>query len=300
MKSLALLLAFLVTGFTGADPASAFDFKKEAKKFIEKEKKKYEEQQKKEEEKKKEEQKKKDEEKNKAAAAAAAPAQPASNPLEKFKTAWTKIPSSTNACSSGLYMNKLVPKFWEMSGRITSCFALSLIDMQTLEKLAGVPVFSSGPHKPGAINFNSTKSFGNYNKKFVDWLVQNAIPAEKDVGLKAATYEIYTDYLQNNVEWFLATIYALEVQPEKFARFQKAYRDALASPSGLASPENLLYGLIKGLPSDASSPGVIAFWTRRSIDGTADSFKQGLEKLVVTYTPERLAAVKAKSLERPR
>lgn len=300
MKHLVLIISLLVLGLTASQPSFAIDLKKEFKKLVDKEKKKMEEQQKKEEEKKKEEERRKEEEKKKAAAPAAAPQPAVGNPAEKIKGAWTKLPEASNGCSSGLYMNKLSPKFWEMSGRITSCFMLSLLDFQTLEKLAGAPIFVSGPHKPGAVNFNSSKSFGNYNKKFVDWAVQNAIPGEKDVGFRAATYQIYVDYLQNNVEWFLATIYALEVNPEKFARLQKAYRDALASPNGLSSPEGLLTGMLKGLPSDASSPGVVGFWVRRAIDGTDGSFKLGLEKLVSTYTPERLAAVKAKSLERPR
>ena len=300
MKHFVLIFSLLAAGLTASQSSFAIDLKKEFKKLVDKEKQKLEEQKKKEQEKKKEEERLKEEEKKKAAAPAAAPQPAAANPEEKMKGAWTKLPNATNGCSSGLYMNKLSPKFWEMSGRITSCFMLSLLDLQTLEKLAGAAVFSSGPHKPGAINFNSTKSFGNYNKRFVDWAVQNAIPGEKDVGFRAATYQIYVDYLQNNVEWFLATIYALEVNPEKFARLQKAYRDALASPNGVSSPEGLLSGMLKGLPQDAASPGVVGFWVRRSIDGTDGSFKLGLEKLVSTYTPDRLAAVKAKSLERPR
>jgi hypothetical protein len=207
---------------------------------------------------------------------------------EKIRYAWQKIPQATNIYSpSG---DTVFPKNLEdESGGMISAHLMSIYSLDQLEKMSGNPPYirTKGPDgKPIRVKF------AQVNPKFVDWAVANAIPAATDTAFKSATLQIYKEYLSKTVEVFLRAIYGLESNPKKYASMVQEYKDAINDRRGLMGPESFIARIMKGLPDGTGAPITVGFWLRRTMDGSAPGLKAGLEKLVKTYTPERLGAIK--------
>ncbi len=60
--------------------------------------------------------------------------------------------------------------------RLVYCNLRRFLSLRVLSSLSGLDVFVSGPHKDFQLNFHSN-AFGHYNKDFVYWLQQYAVPA---------------------------------------------------------------------------------------------------------------------------
>jgi hypothetical protein len=215
-------------------------------------------------------------------------------PAQRIKFAWENFPFYQNGCTQWDKPHKLAVKFDDSSGLTTACRVLGLIDLATLEKMSGQPVFSSGPHADKKMNLGSV-TFGQFNPKFVRWAVNNAIPGSKDKAFRLATQKIYEDYFQVNVESFLKTIYALESRPKFFKKIKSDYAAAVKSKKYILT-SMFFSGAYEQLPAGGTNFREVAFWVRRSTDGSALPLKQGLEKLVKTYTPGRFKEVKKEAL----
>jgi hypothetical protein len=214
-------------------------------------------------------------------------------PSERIRYAWNRFSSGRSGCSAKSKAFPLTPHFDDGDGMITACRVLGLVDMRSLEKMSGMHVFSAGPHTVDDFNWSSV-SFGHFNPKFVDWAVNNAIPAASDKAFKAATLAIYNDYFQTNVEAFLSSIYALESNPSEFAAIQKDFKAQVTAGQRIS---NYLFmsSYAQKFPRGLGNTSVMGFWVRRGVDGSAANFKKGLEKLVKTYTPERLPTIKTEA-----
>jgi hypothetical protein len=212
---------------------------------------------------------------------------------ERIRLAWIKIPEARN--SRWPNSPDTIPKNLEDNyGNTISDYLLFLLDINTLEKLSGQPIYikNSEVDKDGK---PKPYQFDHYNKKFVEWAVLNAVPASTDAAFKAKTNVIYKDYISLTAELFLRAIYGLESNPKKHAAMQKAYLDAMNSKGGLRGPEAFFATQMAGLPEGIGAPATIGFWLRRGLDGSAPALKSGLEKLINTYAPDRLAALKAEA-----
>ena len=131
-------------------------------------------------------------------------------------------------------------------GNSIEAYILFLTDFKTMEKLSGQPVFAKKRGK-GPDGLPTNAKFNHYNKKFVEWAVENAIPAAKDKAFREKTASIYKDYLANTAEIFLRAIYGLESNPKKYAAMQKQYLDAM-NQEHFYGPESFIAGIMDGLP----------------------------------------------------
>jgi hypothetical protein len=212
---------------------------------------------------------------------------------ERIRHAWKTVPDARDACSS--WKDYPFPKkLDDADGQGIACRVLGLIGRKELEKISGIPV----EIKNGEMDADgkpAIKNFTHYNKKFFEWAVKNAVPAASDRAFKKATAQFYVDYFSTSAESFLRAIYALESQPKKFAEMRQKYVADMNAPGGIVGIENYLASLTSVMPEGSGHSLTLGFWLRRTIDGSAPALKSGLETLVKTYTPERLAALKKKS-----
>lgn len=165
--------------------------------------------------------------------------------------------------------------------RIVYCFVKPLIDFATLAEKVGFPIFRSGPHGDG-LELGAERDFGRYDPRFVRWLVDNAVPAAKDSALRAATQRAYDERLRIPARAYYAAKLALTGDP-KFAAEQKAAYQKYLRDGG----DKPFWGYWERMPGIYEAQAIggtgIAFWLRRSMDGTDATFAEGLEKLLKTY-----------------
>ncbi len=166
----------------------------------------------------------------------------------------------------------------------------SLIALSTFRAKVPTRIFVSGPHGDG-IDRSNPKDFGHYDPKFVAWFVDHAIPAERDSALRAATQGAYDKRARVAARSF----YAAHLRVKEDAAFKaaelEAYKRYLA---GTGPTPHLSYW--EAMPGDYSAQAIggsgVAFWLRRSMDGTDGLFVRGLEKLLKTYDAEFLDTAK--------
>ncbi|NDD03802.1 MAG: hypothetical protein EB078_02750 [Proteobacteria bacterium] len=223
-----------------------------------------------------------------AATTTAAPA-PIDSPadLEKtIKTTWNSIPQATSTCDGG---NTLISKnISDSSGRFLYCYLSSLISLDQLQKLAGLPVFASGPHKE-KLDFSSRKTFGRYNEKFAKWVLDKVVPNLVDPSFKAAHQETFNGYLKPSLLKMQAALNYVFDDWERFGRIKRAYEEQLNSPNGVESAYKTIYLNMAGSSNPLScSPESVGFWVRRSIDGTMATFRSSLGIILNAYAPEEI------------
>jgi hypothetical protein len=228
-------------------------------------------------------------------AAAASTAKKDEGSLEKQLQKW----SDQNQCAGFDYFpNGGIQAFW--------CHRPSTATLAALQKLAGVDIFSSGPHTNGDLDLHAA-TFGHYNPAFVQWLVENGV-SDRDSSVRKATQSAYDSKLKPLAEVFWKTHAKIAKNSACFEREKSAYADAIAN--GKTDGFVGRYGFFMNPfycdhdPADwdfLNSNGsfgdldpnvvqtVVGFWVRRSLDGTMASFAEGLKKLVTSYEPDLLA-----------
>ncbi len=202
---------------------------------------------------------------------------------DEIVAAWQNFEKSADGCNPA----SKSPVWGEP--RSILCHALSLKKLPDLAKFAQQAVFVSGPHKD-APAFNSTKDFGHYNAAFVNWAVDNGIPGG------VATSAVYDRILKKPVLDHLSTLYILQSRPADWEAYKKFFQAKLASPEGF----QYVYSLMSAVQPPPGAKRItdsvaLAFWVRRSIDGTAPIFQRGFEKLAVAYSPADLERIKKES-----
>lgn len=177
-----------------------------------------------------------------------------------------------------------------------------------LGKLAGVPIFKSGPHPADDLVLTATNDFGHYNPAFVQWLGAHGV-SPRGSAVQRATQASYDSYLRPLAEVFYTTYLKVKSQPACFEREKAAYAAAIAEGRGGEFLEreyffmnsefcshdggDMNYFFEHGVDGKLDGNVVkttIGFWMRRSMDGTIDEFGAGLGKLIAAYEPELLAA----------
>jgi len=216
--------------------------------------------------------------------------------------AWQRLPDSSNDCP-GSY-----DYFPDGGMRNFHCHVRTLVSYTKLQQLAGLAAFRQGPHSRDQLNLRSSTSFGRYDPAFVRWLSNHLIPGPR---LRRQTQPIYDKHVRPLARIFYLTHRKLHSSPtyleQEKARYLKLVRSGLLpsgyleqyfyfmNPGYLDNPEGgFNYFQRRGFDGGVDGNVVktcIAFWIRRSIDGTSADFFAGLRRL--------LAAYDAAFLERP-
>ena len=177
------------------------------------------------------------------------------------------------------------------------------------QRLAGMAVFRQGPHTSSQLNLGEQHSFGYYNPEFVAWMVETLVPGADDAVFRASTQPLYDRYLSDLARVAYQIHVKIESDPACFAREVARVRTGLAQrtlaygdysryyyfldPLFCTSPtpmDSQIYGAV-GRQMQSDGPlrsNMTSFWIRRTIDGTADEFYQGLMKLLRTYDSGRI------------
>jgi hypothetical protein len=203
---------------------------------------------------------------------------------EQVRAVWRSLPGSKSGCSDFDY-------FPDGGIRNFHCHVLPRLGLAALQKLAGVPIFVAGPHTKEKLDFESAKSFGHYNPKFVRWLPA-LIPSLRDAAFRPIAQPIYDAQLKP-----LARTHYLvyrKLQKERaFLETEKArLKKEMASKAGATDTYERFYDWGGG--DGNVSKTVVAWWIRRSIDGTDKEFYAVLEQLLKVHDPAILKSDEGK------
>jgi hypothetical protein len=216
----------------------------------------------------------------------------------KIRDVWLKLHKTKNACEEFDY-------FPGGGMRIFACHLKSLTSLPFLAEASGLAVFNQVPHKGTMLKLDHRFQFGHYNPDFVRWMVENLVPGAQDTSLRKATQKHYNKYVKPLATIFYATWQKAQKEPECFRREVERYRSLVEqkklpemyyeryffwmNPDFCThADKGFEYFYKHGFDGGYSGNVVktcIAFWMRRTIDGTADEFYKGLHKLLKTYDP---------------
>ncbi len=175
------------------------------------------------------------------------------------------------------------------------CRALKVFSWKTLLALAPTAPFRAGPHKGGKLRLDSERDFGRYDPRFVTWAVDALIPAAKDSALRADTQAVYDGQVRTLARTYWEVQRAIASDAAWRAREVITYLRAADDASvGWDASVVGLYHDVLGADWGGYDPNHLRsatmWWLRRTKDGTADLWLQGLERLLTTYDAEWLAA----------
>ena len=215
------------------------------------------------------------------------PAAPASNDLFKlalevsgsWNELWNKADLTWEGCKSNF------PKVG-FRGRYAA--AKRLVSLNLLERITGEPVFLSGPHGRD-LELMSNTSFGYYNPKFLNKLLEAIREVASNQELKKQLQPFYDQQLKNYLR-----VYAQAYKPfagnRELAEKYKRYVESGKTGASYYPLQNELGPFVKEMASkgyDASEAyAVPSFWVRRTIDGTEDQFAKILFTLMRLFDPE--------------
>lgn len=218
-----------------------------------------------------------------------------------IRNVWLNLGHTENQCEDTF------DYFPDGGFRIFYCHLKTFIDYETVLRLAGVKAFESGPHTDSALELADRFDFGRYNPAFVKWLIANAVPAAKDPSFRSATQSLFDRYAAPLAKTAFTTHEELMTDPAFLARETDLYLRGMENRT-LADMFYEKYYDFKGLYSRGYDGNVVktcvAFWLRRSMDGTEPLFFAGLTRLLETYAPDFLAenrrtAVREVAIESP-
>lgn len=212
--------------------------------------------------------------------------------------------SRTTQCQDFDYFpNGGIQNFW--------CHRPTRITLASIRGLAGVDIFTTGPHPKDDLTLDSASDFGHYDPAFVRFLVDKAGPSDHGSVAQKATQAAYDANLKPLAEIFWKTYAKSQADKGCFAREKAAYGDLIAKkrlPKDyyerwfyFMNPYFCDKGAAKSFnfytdnAFDAGVDGnvtktVFGFWLRRAMDGTMDTFAEGLKKLIASYEPELMAS----------
>ena len=175
------------------------------------------------------------------------------------------------------------------------CHLRPLLSYQTARKLSGVQVFLKGPHTAQGLVFSSP-DFGHYNPEFVGWLQKVARAIAGNPKLLRATRPVYRKNVRYLARNLMGTYVKLKNNPRYLRREIKSKRWAtdyeryffFMNPRYIENPSRSgSYYWRSGGDGDGFDGNVVktcvAFWIRRSVDGTAGTFHGALRTLMCAY-----------------
>lgn len=147
------------------------------------------------------------------------------------------------------------------------------VNIKTLGKLAGVPVFSKGPHSV-EVNYNANE-FGYYNPAFLAKVKAALKKGMNNTVFNNLAQTFYNNELKGMARTYYRAFVYLNNQENVIEQYGGNY-DGEAFRSYADSEEKLGYDWYE---SDVA-PG---FWVRRKIDGTDKTFFEILQMVMSTY-----------------
>ena len=196
------------------------------------------------------------------------------------RRAWTALENTGNGCPD------LFDYFPNGGIRSVYCHLKTIVDYRRIARTFGKAVFLDGPHTPDALRLDARLDFGRYNPDFVRWLVETAMPAASDPGFRERTQAVYDRFLRP----LARTVYTVHEHLFADPAFLKREKATLLRKMADRTLEPYHYekyydfANIEAGPHDANVvKTTVAFWIRRSIDGTEPIFFDGLRKLILTY-----------------
>jgi hypothetical protein len=229
------------------------------------------------------------------------PAIPAAAP-SVLETALKDISRKSQCQDFDYYPNGGLQNFW--------CHRPARITLAGIRELAGVDIFTKGPHTVDTLQLDAASDFGHYNPAFVRFLIDKAGPSEHGSAAQKATQSSYDAHLKPLAQIFWKTYAKSQADKECFAREKAAYGDLIArkklpkdyyerwfyfmNPYFCDRGATHNFNFYSDNAFDAGVDGnvtktVIGFWLRRSLDGSMDAFAEGLKKMLATYEPELIA-----------
>lgn len=219
----------------------------------------------------------------------------------KIREVWQKLDRTKNACEEFDY-------FPGGGMRSFACHLKSLTSLEFLQEASGLVLFNQGPHRGIELKLDHQQQFGHYNPEFVRWMVEHLVPGAQDESLRKATQAHYDKYVKPLAAIFYATWRKSQEQPGCFRKEVERYRSLMEqkqlpemyyerffffmNPDFCAHADSgfdyfYKHGFDGGFDGNVVKT-CMAFWMRRTIDGTADEFSRGLVKLLKTYDPALL------------
>ncbi len=224
-------------------------------------------------------------------------------PAEIIRGVWSQLGSTQNSCKGEFDYHP------NGGPRIFACHLWSKLSFQEFSKMAGVPIFLSGPHSSAGLDLKDSKNFGRYNPAFVRWAIDNLIPGAEDKAFKLATQPLYEKFIRPLAISFFVTYKKIQREPACFDREVKRYQEYLAgiikeqpyeqyffvmNDSFCLNPQGSFdYFHKRGFDGGHNGnvdKSTFSWWIRRSLDGTKELWFKGLEKLLQTYDQKLLSA----------
>ena len=225
---------------------------------------------------------------------AVAPAGPPASPV--VKKAWTELPTTTNHCPEEF-------DYFPGGGlRIFWCHAQEHLGLRDLQNLAGVPIWTSGPHTVDALDLRNARAFGHYNPVFVDRLADAVLVARGDPAFREATQPVYDQYVRararlawqvhhkleqepacanRELDGYVANMRAKEPEPMYYGRWFFFMNERFCK-KGATESQMFDQGFDGGYDGNVADT-LVGFWLRRRLDGTEARFQRALEELLRTY-----------------
>lgn len=157
---------------------------------------------------------------------------------------------------------------------------LSLYSLKFMEKVAGTPVFLSGPHSEG-LKVDSPKEYGKYNPRFLKW-VEEQLPKEKGQELLKLSQPIYDRYFKAVVARYLEAKYRSVHDPSEYERYDDAYWRYHQALKAKKSKQGALPSILDYLKEEE------AFWVRRARNGGGGWALGTLKAIAKVYDPKLL------------
>lgn len=201
---------------------------------------------------------------------------------DPIRTAWSKLDGSANGCPEEF-------DYFPNGGmRNLACHLKTVVSLADLEALGG-RVFRAGPHEKSDLVLSSERDFGRYDPRFVEWLVSHGVPGAKDEAFRARTQPVYDKALKTLARAYLRAHEQLKRNPW-YAEQEREYLLEYLEKGRGTRPVDRHAELEPPEMYNIYAPAV-AFWIRRSVDGTEAQFSKGLSELLRTYDPEAVREV---------
>ncbi|GAB5537476.1 MAG: hypothetical protein Rubg2KO_37250 [Rubricoccaceae bacterium] len=231
---------------------------------------------------------------------------------------WTAVPVGMNevatADASIVCADPFGTWFEDFGVRGLACGANQGVALATAASRAPTRIWTSGPHQLDAdglaLDLTAEQDFGRYNPEFVEWAVANVVPRTESA--RRIAQPVYDRYVQRLARAYWLALKDLEADgfPESLppgpASDYAAYLEGGPFPGdpaygGGISTYGLFGDMSEPIADRLTQPGgniymplyetstAFGFWVRRQVDGTAETFADGLSDLMQALDAEWLA-----------
>jgi hypothetical protein len=210
-------------------------------------------------------------------------------PAEAIRALWLDVARLPNSCPDTF-------DYFPNGGlRIFYCHVRAWLPFKELRAWAGGRVFKSGPHTDELV-LDSQTGFGHYDPEFVKWAEDALLPASRDSAFRKLSQPTYDQVMSGRARVYYATYQRMTAHPqwlEKEASLSTkppytyvTFMDDRWFDTPAEQRDDALS--IEGGGFDCNEVrDAVRFWLRRTADGTAPLFNEGLKKLFALYEPRR-------------